>query len=535
MKKYLFGIIGIIILVSILVGCGESTPTQTQTPTTTSETPTTPTTASEPAPGEPQYGGTLRAIYTVGLTNCGYPPDEGGFAHAQEMTRKLVSWDTEGNLVPHLAESWDLDQVNNALTWHLRKGVQFTDGTDFNADAAKWCIDRMKELGRLTEADKVISMDVLDDYTLRMNLTELTSQAAINYGWVNMYSPTAFKTNGEEWASSHVVGVGPFEVVNFSTDNFLDLKKYDDFYIEGTPYLDGMNLRVIPDSVSAAAMMEAGQADLWFGTPIKDAVELENKGFKVNWAVTGFFWGLFANSANPDSKWADKRLREAIEYAIDRPAMSKTLGYGRFEPLTQMAPKNSTGYNEGYDPRPHNPEKAKQLLIEAGYPDGFQTEIICDSRSQDYATAIQAYLLAVGIEAKIDLADFARYNESFMSAFFGGEGFQELVIGMTGIDLPFATGLLRHFGPYPMTGIVNINGAKSPEFLALCDKLYQTYDTDELTKVTKEAVKQAEEDALVMPLFRQPWSSVLQPNVHDDSHTAHDVVWNTHLSWIEKK
>jgi ABC-type transport system substrate-binding protein len=85
-----------------------------------------------------------------------------------------------------------------------------------------------------------------------------------------------------------------------------------------------------------------------------------------------------------------------------------------------------------------------------------------------------------------------------------------------------------------MTGIVNINGAKSPEFLALCDKLYQTYDPDELTKVTREAVKQAAEDALVVPLFMAPFVSVMQPNVHDDSHTAHDVVWNIQYTWIEK-
>jgi ABC-type transport system substrate-binding protein len=532
LKKLLFGIICIVILGSLSIGCGKATPTQT--PTATPGTPTTPAATTAPATGQPQYGGTLRAIANYGLGNCGYPPNEGGFAFFQEITRRLIDWDAKGNLVPTMAESWDMDQANNTLTWHLRKGVKFTDGTDFNAEAAKWCIERMKELGRLTEADKVISLDIIDDYTLRMNLTELNSQAAINYGWVNIYSPTAFEKNGEEWAKTNVVGVGPFIITDFSPDNFMNLKKYDNFYIKDTPYLDAVTERVIPDSVSAAAMMEAKQADLWFNAPIKDAVELENKGFKVNWAVTGFFWGLFANSADPESKWADKKLREAIEYAIDRPAMAKTLGYGRYEPLTQIAPKNSTGYNEGYDPRPYNPEKAKQLIAEAGYPDGFQTEIVCDSRSQDYATLIQAYLGAVGINAKIDLADFARYNELFMSAFFGGEGFQELVIGMTGVDLPFATGLLRHFGPTPMTGIVNINGAKSPEFLALCDKLYQTYDSNELTKITKEAVKQAEEDALVVPLFLSPFVSVMQPNVHDDSHTAHDVVWNIQYSWIEK-
>ncbi|OGO32208.1 MAG: hypothetical protein A2Z29_00220 [Chloroflexi bacterium RBG_16_56_11] len=453
----------------------------------------------------------------------------------QDVTRRLINWDEKGNVVPDLAESWKEDPVNNTLTWNLRKGVKFVDGTDFNAEAAKWNMERLIDTKRLTEADKVKSLDIIDTYTLKMSLTDLNSQAAINYGWVAMYSPAAVKANGEEWAKTHPVGVGPFTLVDWSPDNFVNLKKFDNYFVKGTPYLDGINFRVIPDPVSASAMMEAGQADLWFDAPTKFAADLEKKGFKVNWAVTGFFWGLFANTANPDSKWNNKKLREALEYAIDRPGMARALGYGKFEALTQVAPKGSTGYNDGYDPRPYNPEKARQLLAEAGYSKGLQTTLLCSAMSQDYATAIQANLLAVGIDAKIDLADFARFNSMYMSGFFGGEGFPELAVGMVGIDLPFATGLIRHFGPTPMTGILSINGAKSPEFLALCDKLYNTFDSAELTKVTKQSVKQVSEDALVVPLLKTPWASVMAPGVHDDSSTAHNVVWNLNNSWIEKK
>jgi peptide/nickel transport system substrate-binding protein len=473
-------------------------------------------------------------IRNYGVTNVGYPPNDGGIEQGQDVTKRLINWDMKGNVVPELAESWKEDPVNNTLTWYLQKGVKFVDGTDFNAEAAKWNTQRLIDLSRLTEANKVKSLEVIDEYTLKMNLTELNSQAVINYGWVAMYSPTAIEKNGEEWAKTHPVGVGPFTLVDWAPDDFVNLKRFDNYYEEGKPYLDAINFRVIPDPVSASAMMEAGQANLWFDTPTKFAVDLENKGFKVNWAVTGFFWGLFANTANPDSIWNNKTLREALEYAIDRPGMAKALGYGKYEALTQIAPKGSTGYNEGYDPRPYNPAKAKELLAEAGYANGLKTTILCDSRSQDYATAIQANLLAVGIDAKIDLADFARFNSMFMSGFFGGDGFPDLAIGMVGIDLPFATGLLRHFGPTPMTGILSINGAKSPEFLALCDKLYQTYDPNELTKVTKEAVKQVAEDALVIPLLKTPWATVMAKNVHDDSSTAHNVVWNLQDSWIEK-
>jgi peptide/nickel transport system substrate-binding protein len=474
-------------------------------------------------------------IRNYGAMAVGYPPDEGNILPGQDVTERLINWDDKGNIVPELAESWDTNPAANTLTFHLVKGVKFTDGTAFNAKAAQWNMQRQIDIKRMTEPEKIKSIDVVDDYTLKMTLTELTSQSVINYGWVNMYSPTALEVNGLEWAKTHTVGVGPFTLTDFSLDNFYNYTKYDKYWRKGAPYMDGINFRVIPDPVSASAMMEAGQADLWFDVPVKFGADLEKKGLKVNWAVTGFFWGLFANSSNPDSKFTNKKVREALEYAIDRPGMAKALGFGKYEALTQIAPKGSTGYNEGYDPRPYNPEKAKQLLAEAGYPNGFKVQILCDAMGQDYATAVQANLIAVGLDAKVDLADFARYNSEFMSAFFGGQGFVDLAIGRTGIDLPFATGLLRHFGPTPMTGIVAINGAKSPEYLALCDKIYKTFDPAALTAVTKDAVKQASEDALVVPLIRTPWVSVMQQNVHDDSMTAHYVVWNLFKSWIEKK
>ncbi len=512
----------LLVMVIVLIGCAGTTTTSASSPT------------SSAASGTPQYGGTMRVICTYGLTSVGYPPNDGGIEVGQDVTQRLVNWDINGNTIPELATSWDQDPTNNTLTWHLRQGVTFTDGTPFNADVAKWNFEREISLNRLTDADKVKSLDVVDNYTLRMNLTQLTSLSVLNYGWVAMYSSTALQQNGEDWAKTHPVGVGPFTLTDWAPGDHADYKKVDNYYVSGTPYLDGINFRVIPDATSAEAMMEAGQADLWFDVPIKQAVDLANKGLKVNSAVTGFFWGLLANSTTPGSKWANKDLREALEYAINRPALAASLGYGKYEALTQLAPEGSSGYNPGYDPRPYNPDKAKQLIKDAGYSNGFQTSILCDAQSQDYATAIQGYLQAVGIDAKIDLADFARFNSEFMSGYFGGQPFPDLAVGMVGIDLPWSTSLLRHFGPSPMTGILAITGAKSSDFLADCNKMYNSFDPTQLATATKAAAKQAEEDALLVPLLKVPWISVMQNNVHDDSNTIHNVVWNLNESWISK-
>ena len=123
-----------------------------------------------------------------------------------------------------------------------------------------------------------------------------------------------------------------------------------------------MEVRYIPDIMTASAMMQAGEADVWTDVAaVSNVLDLQKKGFKVNWGP-GFFWALLPNSSDPNSPFAKKAVREAIEYAIDRPALAKMIGYGQFNPLTQMAPSGWPGYVQGYDPRPYNPAKAKELL-----------------------------------------------------------------------------------------------------------------------------------------------------------------------------
>ena len=181
-------------------------------------------------------------------------------------------------------------------------------------------------------------------------------------------------------------------------------------------------------------------------------------------------------------------MREAVEYALDRPAIAKTLGFGKFEALTQIVPSASPAYVPGYDPRPYNPEKARQLLSEAGYPSGFETKLLTVDYARDAAIAVQSYLAAVGIRVSVDVADLGRYYGSL----FGPAGWDDLAIARSGIN-PDATDLFVHFGPRPMTyrfGFI----AKSPEFLALCEKALKTYDQAGVRAALKQAVKQGAEE-----------------------------------------
>jgi peptide/nickel transport system substrate-binding protein len=538
-RSLVFLVIALLIVISI-VGCSSSPTTSVAPVTTTTASSTTASTTTlatsattTSAASQPVKGGILRVIRNESPMYFGYPPNNDGFCRVFN-TERLINWDAKGNIIPELASSWDVDTANKTITWHIQKGVKFQDGTDFNAEAARWNMQTFIDLNLQTDAKKIKSIEVVDTYTLKETLTEITSQAVLNFGWVQMFSPTALKTNGEEWGKTHEVGTGPFEFVDWERDNYANFKRFDNYW-RGPANLDGIKIIVIPDPVTASSMMQAGQADMWVEPPTKFAVELASKGLNMNWGL-GYFWALWPNSTDTNSKFANKTVREALEYAIDRPSMAKTIGFGQYEALTQIVPKNSAGYVSGFDPRPFNPEKAKQLLKDAGYPNGFETTLLCSPANQDVATALQGYLGKVGIKVNLDIADMGRYYTQLMSGFFGGGqgGFTDLAVGFVGIDLPAITGIIRHLGPTPMTGILGINGAKSPEFLGLIEKALQTFDTTQLTAVTEQIVKQASSDALIVPLFRAPYGSAMQKYVHSDYELQHGVVWYCYKDWMEK-
>ncbi len=466
----------------------------------------------------------------IGYTPEFFPTDS---IFALPAIERLNEWDEHGNPIPVLAESWEDDPVNKTITWHLRKGVRFHDGTPWNAEAARWNFQIRLDKGALPDGQYVDSLEVVDEYTLKMHLNgynRLLTQE--NYSWNMAISPTAFEKAGSteeeriEWARMNSVGTGPFKVVEFQRDNLIRYERNDDYWRPGMPYLDGIEVRFIPDPVTASAMMEAGEADVWQDVAdVQSVLGLQEKGFKVNWGP-GMFWALLPNSSDPESIYADRKVREAVEYAIDRPALAEMIGFGQYEPLHQIAPKDWPGYVPGYDPRPYNPDKARELLAEAGYADGFKTTLLATDMSRDAAVAIQADLGKVGIEVELDICDMARYAAA---AF--GIGWEGLIFAASGIN-PSTTDLFIHFGPSPMTyrtGTI----AKSPEYLALCEEALHTYDNAEYIKVIQEIVKQAGEDAMIIPIYRSAQAVVMQPYAHTNYGLIHTVIWYAYEDWME--
>jgi peptide/nickel transport system substrate-binding protein len=528
MKKLLFIALSVLLLCALFInGCAEP------------ELP-----ASDlgpgPAPSGAQYGGTLRCVANAIPNVLGYQPEKAPSDnfYMLPVIEHLCEWgdNTEGKMVGVLAESWEADPVNLTFTWHLRKGVKFHDGTDWNAEACRWNFQQGLDAQRLTMGQFIDSLEVVDEHTLKMHLNGFNWVMLEFWGLMSPISPTAFENSGTtdeariDWARAHAVGTGAYTVSDWQRDDHIKFVKNPDYWQKDLPYLDAIEIRYIPDPMVAAAAMEAGEADMWFAvSQVQNILDLQKQGFKLNWGP-GMFTLILFDSNNPESVFADKKVREAVEYALDRPAIAEMIGQGMYEPLHQMASSTWPGYVEGYDPRPYNPDKARELLAEAGYPDGFKTKLMITAPATDSGAAIKAYLGDVGIDVELDVADIGRY---FGSIF--GTGYTDMVLTASGIN-PSATDLFVHFGPDPMTFRTG-NTYKSPEFLALCNEAldankYPSF-MDAMPKI-REAIKQAGEDAIWVPLWRTAESGIMQTYVHSDYPIIHGIIWTPQNDWMEK-
>jgi peptide/nickel transport system substrate-binding protein len=475
----------------------------------------------------PKRGGTLRIIFIGSVVNFGYPPllRGGGTQVVVPCFETLTDLDAEGRANPGLAKDWKVSADNKSMTFNIRNGIKFHDGSDLDADAVKWNIME-HHAGKRGGIPGLTSVDVLDKYTVRINVKknahELPDQLTTGAG--RMASAAAIKKNGKDWAKTHPVGTGPFQFVGFKRGDYIKYKRFDGYW-KGQPYLDGLEYLFIKDKMTAAASFQAGEGDVITRIFPKAARDLEKKGYRIQYVLSALR-ALVGDSANPDSIYADKRVREAIEYAINRKAIAKAIGHGLWEPLNQGSPSSLYGYNPGLKGRPYNPEKAKRLLAEAGYPNGFQTKIIVATvyANRDAMTAIQRELQKVGIDAKLDFADPGRWNSHKYKGWKNS-----LMYMLLGMGANYHRTIYRQLVTMPQYKPM----IRPADFT---DPLNQAVraDYDAKKKLTQQAVKAMTDHAMIVPLYGTPSISVQDNALHSNFYDWHHIYWNAEKAWLDK-
>jgi peptide/nickel transport system substrate-binding protein len=369
----------------------------------------------------PVYGGMLRVADQYDGVSIGYPPKllrVNSSRQSAPAIETLFRTDKTGNASPWLVETFRNDVKGKSVALKLRKGIKFHDGSDFDAEAVKWNLDQAIT-AKTQGTEKFKSVDVLDNFTVRINLTEWDSTVTSNLSQIAgmIISPTAFKKNGQEWCARNPVGTGPFQFVSWEKDVRTVYKKFDGYWQKGKPYLDGITWTPMADQLTQTFSLKKSEIDVSLWVSGKDVPGLEKDGFVINYGSSGSgTMALIPDSANPKSPFADVRVRRAARHAIDTEAIVKTVYDNLAESANQWSYKNHWGYNPAVVGYPYNPAKAKKLLADAGYPNGFKTKLGYRTNPLDdqVFTAIQNYLKAVGIDADLDPMMTGRYDQIAM-------------------------------------------------------------------------------------------------------------------------
>jgi peptide/nickel transport system substrate-binding protein len=422
LSKIKFIFLSIFLMIALVLCSCSSALTTTASPAPTSAVAPTPAKTSSPASAStpasgPQKGGTLKIIAPPGLSNIGIPGvayTSGATQYVRPAVEYIMSFDPKGSgaSVPQLATSWQWSSDYKTLTLTLRQGVKFQDGTDFNAAAAKYVLDLQRE-GVRAELKSVTSIDVVDNFTIKLNLKAYDSAVLQGLGslvgWI--VSPSGLQKNGKD-AAFIPIGTGPFKFVSYDRDVSLKYARWDGYWQKGKPYLDGLEYTFIKDPVTQVAALKAGEAQVLKQVGIKDLPDLKASGKFDFVTYPAQAIGLAGDSAHPNSPYSKMQVRQALACAIDSAAIAKAIGGEYYKPANQFFAPDGPYYNQSVKGYPYNPARAKQLLAEAGYPNGFETTFTYDSTNLDaldMCPMVQNYLNAVGIKTKLDPVDPAKF------------------------------------------------------------------------------------------------------------------------------
>ncbi|HEY8695346.1 MAG TPA: ABC transporter substrate-binding protein, partial [Chloroflexota bacterium] len=479
--------------------------------------------------GTPKAGGTIRVGLDSELANLD-PMRSALVVDRQVMYNmydSLVAIDKDLKIVPALAESWDTPDPRTYV-FHLRKGVKFHDGTDVNAEAVKFSLDRGRNTAsspRKAELSDVTAVDVVDPATVKVTLkgpsapflATLVDRAGM------IVSPDAVKKGGDDFTRNPAGGgTGAFKFVEWAKGDHITLEKNPNYWkSDGSgnklPFADKVSYRFFPDENVRLTNLKTGDLDVIYRMPEKDVADVKQNKDIVYKDAPGLAWfGVHLNEK--EAPFDDKNVRLAFEYAIDRAQIVKTVFFDvDKEAQNPMSPALSWAYDATVaKPFSHDVNKAKQILSQAGKSNvTFSMEVTNAPRDIQEAQLIKDQLAEAGMIVNISLVEFTKQidnasKHTFQASQFGWSG----RIDPDGeFYTQIHTGAGMNYGQY-----------SSKEVDDLLDKARQAQSQGERKQLYAQVMNQLAQDAPIIWIYFQPAWELHTPKVQNYNFVADAII-----------
>jgi peptide/nickel transport system substrate-binding protein len=517
MKKLILCLLAAVVVLSlVLTGCG---PAATPTPSAPSaETPAPAAAPTEtPVPPTPAPARTELRARLLGdvsrMDPCNTTTMHDHYI-AVNIFSNLVNFKPgSSEIVPDLAETWETSPDGLVWTFHLREGVKFHKGYgEVNAQAVKYSLDRVLNPGEdtsCTNAQYLAALDkveAVDDYTVQLTLkypyAALGTSLAYRAGWI--VPQKAIEELGEDFGLSPV-GSGPYVLESWTPGEEIVLIANEDYYA-GPPSIKKVTFKVIPDETVAALALEKGELDIAILRSSETFESLKANPNIVVDATPGTSVRVLAMNTKQEP-FDDVRVRQAVAHAIDKDQIVNVALAGTVARTDNVIGPMTFGYTPDVRTYEYNPEKAKELLAEAGYPDGFEVTLYFTTLSPwpDIVPILKENLEAVGIKVELEGMEHGAYTA------FRKQGEYQLLTSPLGRppdpDLPLS--IAYHSGNFPPGS----NVSYYDQIDDLIEAGRKEMDPEKRKAIYAEIQKKMAEDEPVVPIGFQMVIAAMQPYV----------------------
>jgi len=405
----------------------------------------------------------------------------------------LSARDDKANGIPGLATEWKV--LENPSTWQfkLRQGVKFHNGDSFDAESVKFTIERAinpetkSTIG--SELSSLAGADIVDPYTITVRTKQPDILLPYRLGELfgGMLSPNVARSADAATLGTKPVGTGPFKLVEWVKNERLVLEAFDGYW-RGPASIQRITVRPILEDAARIAALQAGEVDFISNVPYQRISELEKDPNLIVKTVSTP--RIFFVAIDPRQKpFDDVRVRQALNYAVDVESIIKTLFLGHAKRLATNVDTTALGYDGSVQPYPFDPTKAKQLLSDAGYPDGFDTEFDAFTGSiADHskpAEAVAEFLRKVGVRAKLNMFEFGAFGPRRVA-----DQMSPLHIYSLG-DTYFEPSWVEEWMMQDKLGF----HYRNQDVLALCATADATFDPEQRKALYADVQKKMKEDA----------------------------------------